>query len=172
MTVNVEDQLRSVLEELASAAPLANPERPRTGPGKSARRRGPRADFKTLALVGCGLVLIGTLVAVEIEASHNAPSRPLPAVATTTLPPATPTSLPLSGPYVVPNVVGLTVLQAVGELQSAGLTNSLGSKCEGSFGESPVLSQNPPAGFHAAFDSRVNLRFSCDVTATSTTGHG
>jgi hypothetical protein len=170
MTANIEDRLRSALEEMANAAPLANPERPRRGVGTPIRHRGPRGDFKTLTLIGCLLVLVGTLIAVGIEASHNAPSRPVPAVSTTILPPTT-TSLPQTGPYIVPNVVGLTVLQAVRALQAAGLTNSLGLLCGGSVGKGPVVRQNPPAGFHAALDSRVHLWVSCGGTSTTTTGN-
>jgi hypothetical protein len=36
----------------------------------------------------------------------------------------------------------------------------------GSVGNGPVVSQNPPAGFRAAADSRVNIQSSCDDTST------
>ena len=169
MTGDVETRLRSTLEEMAQSAPLSNPARPRSGTGTPARR-GPRIDIKTLTLVGSLLVLIGTLAVIAIDTTHHAPSRPVPAV-TTSLPPTT-TSLPQPGPLPVPNVVGLTALQAEHELQAAGLTNSIDDlNCTGSFEEGQVVRQIPTAGFRAASDSRVNLRISCNGGSTTTT-HG
>ena len=75
MTDDIEVRLHSVLEEMASAAPLANPEHPRRM-GPPARRSGPHFDFKTLTLVGCLLVLVGTLISIGVEASHRSSSRP------------------------------------------------------------------------------------------------
>jgi hypothetical protein len=114
------------------------------------------------------LVVIGVLTAVGIEAGHHAPRRIVPA-ATTTLP-STTTSLPQAGPDVVPNVLGFTALQAASALQAVDLTNSIDNQnCPGSVGNGEVMGQDPPAGFHAAFDSRVNLRISCDGLGIQTT---
>ena len=167
MTDEIETRLRSALEELAGTAPLTNTERPRPEAGPPARP-GPHVDLKTLTLVGCLLVLIGTLVVVGFETSHHTSPRPVPAATTSTLP-LTTTSLPQPGPFVVPNVVGLNALQAVSDLQAAGLTNSIDNlNCPGSIGQGQVIGQNPPAGFRAASDSRVNLRISCNGTSTTT----
>jgi len=169
MTGDIETRLRSTLEEMAQSAPLSNPDRPRPGAGPPARH-GPQIDVKTLTLLGSVLVLIVTLVVIGIDTTHHTPSRPVPA-ATTSLPPTT-TSLPQPGPYPVPNVVGLTALQAETELQAAGLTNSIDLlNCTGSFKDGQVVGQNPPAGYRAASDSRVNLRISCNGNSTTTT-HG
>jgi hypothetical protein len=167
MTGDIETRLRSTLEEMAESAPLRNPDRPRPGAGPPARH-GPQIDVKTVTLVGSLLVLIGTLVIIGAETTHRTPSRSVPAATTSTLPPTT-TSLPQPGPFSVPNVVGLTALQAEGELQAAGLTNSIDNlNCPGSFEEGQVIGQNPPAGFRAASDSRVNLRISCNGNSTTT----
>jgi len=167
MTADIETRLRSTLEEMAESAPLSNPDRPRRGEGLPTRH-GPQIDVKTLTLLGGLLVLIATLVVVGIETTHRTPPRPVSAATTTTLP-LTTTSLPQPGPFPVPNVVGLTALQAEGELQAAGLTNSIDNlNCPGSFQEGHVVGQNPPAGFRAASDSRVNLRISCNGNPTTT----
>ena len=170
MTDDIETRLRSTLEEMAGSAPLSNPDRPRQGAGSPARH-GPQIDVKTLTLIGSLLVLIGTLVVVGIDSTHRSATRPVPAATTSTLPPPT-TSLPRSGPFTVPNVVGLTALQAETELHNAGLTNSIDNlNCTGSFEQGQVIGQNPPPGFRAAADSRVNIRISCNGNST-TTSHG
>jgi hypothetical protein len=75
MTNDIGVRLRSTLEEMASTAPLANPERPlRIGP--PSRRRGPHSDFKTLTLVACLVILIGTVIAIGAGTSHRSSSRP------------------------------------------------------------------------------------------------
>ena len=163
MTREIESRIRTSVEELAAAAPLANPEhpRPRTGPPA---RPGPHVDVKLLTLLGCLLILIGTLIAIGVEARHHG-NRP--AATTTTTLPSTTTSLPHSGPLAVPNVLGLTVVQAADELRAVGLTNSIDDlNCSAAFKKGKVVGQNPPAGFRAAPDSRVNLRISC-TTSTS-----
>jgi hypothetical protein len=77
-------------------------------------------------------------------------------------------SVPPSGPDVVPNVIGMATLGAVGALQQVGLTNSIDDlNCHGSIGPGHVVGQNPTAGFHAATDSRVNLQISCPQPTTS-----
>jgi len=167
MTDQIETQLRSTLEEMAASAPLRNPDRPRPGAGPPVRH-GPQIDVKTLTVIGSLLVLIGTFVVVGIVAAHRTPSRPVPAATTSTLP-VTTTSLPQPGPLPVPNVVGVTALQAEDELQAAGLTNSIDNlNCTGSFEEGRVVGQSPPAGYRAAADSRVNLRISCGAGSTPT----
>jgi hypothetical protein len=166
----IEGRLRQTLEEMASSAPLANPEHPRTATSATSQRHGPRFDLKLITLVGCLLVLIGTLVAVGIVASHHGSRRPTSSASSTPLPPST-TSLPLPGPYVVPNVVGLDAAQAIDDLRSAGLTNSIDNlNCPGSFLGGQVVGQNPGAGYRAASDSRVNIQISCEGTPTSTKG--
>ena len=159
---DVERRLRYTLEEIAKAAPLANPERPKPGIGMPAEARNHRIEFKTLTLVGCLLVLIGTLVFVGIEASRHGPARPVSAASTTT------TSLPSPGPYAVPNVVGLTASQALDDISAAGLTNSIGlHNCPGSFMGGLVVAQNPQPGYQAASDSRVNIQISCSTKTTT-----
>lgn len=168
MTVELETRIRSTLEEMARTAPLANPERPRPGAGHGAGR-GPQVDFKMLALVGCVLVL-GAIVAFGVALSHATSPRAAPE-ATTSIVARPTTSLPKTGPYVVPNVVGMATLEAVDQLKAGGLTNSIDNlNCSGSIGMGQVVGQNPPAGFRAAFDSRVNLRISCATSSSSTTG--
>jgi hypothetical protein len=167
MTGDIETRLRSTLEEMAESAPLSYPDRPRTGAGPPARH-GPQIDVKTLTLVGSVLILIGTLVIIGIETTHDTPSRPAPA-ATTSLPPTT-TSLPLPGPDAVPNVVGLTASQALDEISAAGLTNSIGlHNCPGSFLGGLVVAQTPQPGYRAATDSRVNIQISCNENSSTTT---
>jgi beta-lactam-binding protein with PASTA domain len=81
-------------------------------------------------------------------------------------------SVPPSGPYVVPNLVGMTTLGAVGALQEIGLTNSIDDlNCHGSIGPGHVVGQNPAAGFHAASDSRINLQISCNRLTPSNSTH-
>ncbi len=76
--------------------------------------------------------------------------------------PRTTTSIPQAGNIVVPNVLGLTILNAVGELQAVGLTNSIDDlNCHSSVGRGYVVGQSPTKGFRAAPDSRINLRVSC-----------
>jgi beta-lactam-binding protein with PASTA domain len=215
------------------------------GIGRPTAGRDPRIEFKTLTLVGCLVVVVGTLVGVGIHAGHGS-ERPVPAASTTSLPPPGPyqvpnvvglsasraldviaaahltnsiddlncpgsvlgghvvgqnpqpgyraasdsrvniqiscdgpptatagpttTSLPRPGPYAVPDVVGMNLLQATTTLQAAGLTNSISDRCHGSEGKGPVVSQNPPAGFRAASDSRVSIQLSCDGTSTTAGG--
>jgi PASTA domain len=167
MTSEIENRLRSTLNEMAGTAPITNPGHPRAREVPPARG-GPHIDLKTLTLVGCAVVLIGALVVVGVEAGHHQSSRPVPAATTSTVPPTT-TSLPPPGPLVVPNVIGLNALQAVGDLQAVGLTNSISKlDCPESIGEGRVVAQDPPAGFKAASDSRVNLQISCSGTPAPT----
>ncbi len=93
------------------------------------------------------------------------PSKP---AAVTTIPRTT-TSTPHTGTIVVPNVMGVSLLDAVGELQAVGLTNSIDDlNCHGSLGPAHVIGQSPKAGFRAAADSRINLRVSCGNTSSTT----
>jgi hypothetical protein len=177
MTGNdIETRLRHTLQEMADLAPLVNPEGARKEGGSQAQRRSPHGDYKTMTLVGGLLVLFGLLIAFAVEDIHHAPPRLVPAATTTSA--STTTSLPPSGPYVVPNVVGLTLVQAADELQMVGLTNSIDNlNCPGSSGYGTVghvVDQNPPAGSRVASDSRVNLQISCtgDPTPTTTTPPG
>ena len=166
MNCDIEGELRSALEEFPESHHW--PIRSAHGRLRSPPLPRHHVDVKTLTLAGCLVVLIGTVVAIGVENSHQRSHRPSPAATTSTLPPTT-SSLPQPGPYVVPSVVGLTSLQAVGELQSAGLTNSIDNlDCPGSISEGRVVGQNPPAGFRAASDSRVNLRISCSTTSATT----
>ena len=56
----------------------------------------------------------------------------------------------------------MTAIQAIGDLRAVDLTNSIDNlNRPESFENGKAIGQNPPAGFHAALDSRVNLQISC-----------
>jgi hypothetical protein len=93
------------------------------------------------------------------------PAKPT-AIATV---PRTNTSIPQAGSIVVPNVLGLTLLNAVGALQAVGLTNSIDDvSCHGARGPGHVVGQSPIQGFLAAAGSRINLEVSCGQTSRTT----
>ena len=133
-------------------------------------------DGRTLVVAGYPELGVIDLESGTVESPiHNpaggadiaiaSPSKP---AAITTSPGPT-TSIPQAGNIVVPNVLGLTLLTAVGELQAVGLTNSIDDlNCHGSLGPGQVVGQSPTEGFRAAADSRINLRISCGNTSSTT----
>jgi hypothetical protein len=120
-------------------------------------------ELKVVTLIGCLVILIGTVIAIGVSNHHRGAKQPSATASTTT------SSMPPTGAIPVPNVVGLKTSQAAGALQAVGLTNSIDDlSCGGAVGSGVVVSQSPQAGFHAASDSRISLRVSCGGSTTST----
>ncbi len=165
---DIETRIRVAVEQLADAAPLANPERPRPrGSGQPVNGR-PRMELKVVTLIGCLVILIGTVIAIGVSNHHRGARQPSATASTTT------SSMPPTGAIPVPNVVGLKTSQAAGALQEVGLTNSIDDlSCGGAVASGVVVSQSPQAGFHAASGSRISLRVSCSgSTSTLVTPRG
>jgi hypothetical protein len=133
-------------------------------------------DGRTLVVAGYPEIGVIDLESGTVEASIHNPAgggdiaiAPNPKPATVTTLPQTTASIPPAGNIVVPNVLGLTLLDAAGELQAVGLTNSIDDvNCHNSMGTGHVVGQSPTAGFRAARDSRINLRISCRTTTSTT----
>lgn len=156
-------RIRIAVEELASAAPLANPERTRPRGRRKPVHGTPRLDLKVFTLIGCLVILIATVIMIGVTSHHRGGNQPSATASTTT------SSVPPTGAIPVPNVVGLKTSQAAGASQAAGLTNSIDDlSCNGAVASGVVVSQSPQAGFHAASGSRISLQVSCSGSTTPT----
>ena len=122
----------------------------------------PRMELKVVTLIGCLVILIGTVITIGVSNHHRGTKQPSVSASTTT------SSVPPTGLVPVPNVVGLKMSQAAGALQAVGLTNSIDELCDGAVASGVVVSQSPQAGFHAATGSRISLRVSCSGSTPST----
>jgi DNA-binding beta-propeller fold protein YncE len=129
-------------------------------------------DGRTLVAAGYPELGLIDLENGTVKAPIHNPSGGADIAITSTATPAPPTttSLPPAGNVAVPNVLGSTIAQAVGELQAVGLTNSVDDlNCHGSLGTGHVVGQSPTGGFRAAPGSRISLQISCGAT---TSGEG
>ncbi len=168
MPNDIEIIVRDALNELTSATPIASPQHPRDHVSASAGGGGvrPWRDFKVIAIV-VGVLALLAVFGIGVQHQSNHPSHSGVANSTTT---TTTTSLPPPGNIAVPNVVGLSTESAAGELQSAGLTNSVDNvNCGGSIARGTVAGQSPAVGFRAAPGSRVNIRIVCTGNPSATT---
>lgn len=160
---DIETRIRIAAQGLADAAPLANPDRPRPRDSSQPVHGSPRLDLKVVTLIGCALILIGTVITIGVTSHHRGARQPSATASTTT------TSVPPAGATPVPNVVGLKTSEAAGALQAVGLTNSIDDlSCNGAVASGVVVGQSPQAGFKAASGSRISLQVSCSGSTTPT----